>query len=193
MSPQAPTVSPAASLPLNYYVRFTLSDGSVVTANEGQLFALDGFSFSDQQTVSIGSASGGAGAGKASLGPLQLTFSQPGLQPALFQALASGSPFKEVDVLGYSQSTNQLVTEDSFGLVIAGNLSTDASGATQVSLEYGSQEIQQSVPLADGGLPTPVTDSWNQITNTPTNACKITTQMREAEAVLKFTANRLGR
>ena len=157
LSPQDPTVSRTSNAPLNYFVRFTLSDGSVFTVNEGQFFALEGFSFSDQQTVSIGSQSSGAGAGKVTFNPLQLTLSQVGLQPALFQALASGTPFQEVDVLGYSQGSNELVTDDSFGLVFADNLSTDASGATQVSLEYGSEEIQQSLST------TPISVGWNQI------------------------------
>ena len=137
----------------------------MVTVNGGQLFALEGFSFSEQNSVSIGGQSGGAGAGKATFNPLQLTFSQLGLQPALLEALATGSHFKEVDVLGYSQA-NQLVTDDSFGLVLASNLGIDSSGATQVSLEYGSQEIQQSVQLANGSLSSPVTASWNQVSNT---------------------------
>ena len=153
-SPQGQAVS--SSLPLNYYVRFTLADGDVVTVNGGQLFALEGFSFSEQDSFSIGGQSGGAGAGKATFNPLQLTFSQLGLQPALLTALATGSHFKEVDVLGYSQA-NQLVTDDSFGLVLASNLGADSSGATQVSLEYGSQEIQQSTQLANGSLSPPVT------------------------------------
>ena len=105
-----------------------------------------GFSFGDQQTVGIGSASGGAGVGKATFNPLQLTFSQLGLRRSCSRLLAAGSHFKEVDVLGYNQGSNQLVTDDSFGLVIAGNLSADASGATQVSLEYGSQEISVFEP-----------------------------------------------
>ena len=162
-SPQGQAVS--SSLPLDYYVRFTLADGDAVTVNGGQLFALEGFSFSEQDSLSIGGQSGGAGAGKATFNPLQLTFSQLGLQPVLLQALATGSHFKEVDVLGYSQA-NQLVTDDSFGLVLASNLGVDSSGATQVSLEYGSQEIQQSTQLANGSLSPPVIASWNQVSNT---------------------------
>ena len=45
-SPQGQAVS--SSLPLDYDVRFTLADGDVVTVNGGQLFALEGFSFSEQ-------------------------------------------------------------------------------------------------------------------------------------------------
>jgi hypothetical protein len=58
LSPQDPTVAPASSSPLNYYVRFTLSDGAVVTVNGAQFFALDGFSFSEQPSSSTGSQSG---------------------------------------------------------------------------------------------------------------------------------------
>src|SRR5882724_1409224 len=101
LSPSDPAVSPAPTSPLNYFVRFIGADGNAITVNGGQFFALNGFSFSDTQTLSVGSASGGAGAGKVTLNPLQLSFSQPGLQPELFTMLAEGSHFKEVDIVGY--------------------------------------------------------------------------------------------
>src|SRR5580704_8515459 len=88
LSPADPTVSPFAP-PLNYYVRFTRADGSIITVNGGQFFGLAGLSFSDTQNVNIGSQSGGAGAGKAAFSPLQLSFSQAGLQPELLTMLAS--------------------------------------------------------------------------------------------------------
>src|ERR1700722_11141046 len=66
-SPQGQAVS-SSSLALNYYVRFTLADGEVVTVNGGQLFALEGVSFSEQNSVTIGSQAGGAGSRR---GPLQ--------------------------------------------------------------------------------------------------------------------------
>jgi hypothetical protein len=95
LSPDDPTVAPASSSPLNYYVRFTLSDGDVVTVNGAQFFALDGFSFSEQPSSSTGGQSGGAGSGKITFNPLQLTLSQPGLQPVLSQALATGALSKK--------------------------------------------------------------------------------------------------
>src|SRR4029077_2669269 len=101
LSPDDPMVLPASGSPLNYYVRFTLSDGAVSSeiVNGAQFFALDGFSFGEQQSSSIGSASSGAGAGQVPFNPLQLTLSQLGLQPVLLQALASGLSFEEVDIL----------------------------------------------------------------------------------------------
>src|ERR1700743_2045745 len=55
---------------LHYYVTFSLYDGTTLTVDGDKYFALDGFSFSDEQTLSIGSQSSGAGAGKAPFQPL---------------------------------------------------------------------------------------------------------------------------
>ena len=54
--------------------------------------------------------------------------------------LASGQTFKEVDVLGYDASgdSSHLAVDYSFGLTAAKTLSVDASGITQLDLEYGS-------------------------------------------------------
>jgi len=45
---------------LHYYVTFSLYDGTTLTVDGNKYFALDGFSFSDEQTLSIGSQSSGA-------------------------------------------------------------------------------------------------------------------------------------
>ena len=139
-------VSAGASPPLQYYVRFELYNGTTVTVNGDQLFALKTFSFTDEQTLNIGSSSSGAGAGKVTFDPLQLSFTQLGLDPQLMKMLASGTPFKEVDVLGYDVSPNgssHLAVDYSFGLVAGKTLTTDQTGITQLDLEYGSQAIQE--------------------------------------------------
>ncbi len=98
-----PELSPGSALQAqDYFVRFTLGDGSTLTADGNQLFALTDFSFGDQQVTSIGSATGSAGAGKVTFDPLKLSFDQPALDPVLFKMLAAGTHFKEVDVLGYT-------------------------------------------------------------------------------------------
>src|SRR5262249_26055492 len=116
--PTSGVASDTGATSLHNYVRFTLSNGTTLTVDGNQLFALDGFSFSDDQSTSIGSATGGAGAGKVTFNPLHLSFTQLGLDPQLFQMLAAGTHFKEVDVLGYneSQNTSHLVVDYSFGL-----------------------------------------------------------------------------
>ena len=125
-------------------MQLTLYDGTTVTVDGNQLFALDGFSFKSDQTLNIGSQSSGAGAGTVTFDPLHLSLDQPGLNPQLFEMLAAGEPFKEVDVLGYQvgADSSQLAIDYSFGLVAAQTLSLDASGVTQVDLQDGSEEIQ---------------------------------------------------
>ena len=117
----AQTLSPAVSPGLTYYVRFTTANGSTGPLDGSTLYQLNSFSFDDQQTLNIGSQSSGAGAGKVTFNPLDLVLTQPALTPALFEMLASGATFKEVDVLGYGQD-GTLATDDSFGLVAASDL-----------------------------------------------------------------------
>ena len=125
------------------------------------LYQLNSFSFDDQQTLNIGSQSSGAGAGKVTFNPLDLVLTQPALTPALFEMLATGAAFKEVDVLGYGQD-GTLATDDSFGLVAASDLSSGSSGTTTVALQYGSASFTSTPP----GNGTPTSASWDRITNT---------------------------
>jgi hypothetical protein len=129
---QGQTVSAAPSSGLTYYIRFT-PDQSTGPLDGATLYQLNSFSFDAQQIFNIGSQSGGAGAGKVTLDPLNFALSQPSLTPALLQMLASGAHFKQVDVLGYRQD-GTLATDDSFGLAAASNLSTNG-GETAVAMQ----------------------------------------------------------
>jgi VCBS repeat-containing protein len=142
--PAFPLVPGVDTSSLQYYVRFTRSDGTTLTVGGDQLFALDGFSFSAAQSLSIASASSGAGAGKVTFNPLHLSFDQPLLNPFLFQDEAMGVAFEEVDVLGYraGKDTARLLIEYSFEPVIATTMGIDQSGVTQLDLEYGDEQIQ---------------------------------------------------
>ena len=150
--PEAGVSTGGGGSSLDYFVRFTLSDGSTLTVNGDQLMALQDFSFGDEIPVSIGSATGGAGAGKVKFDPLELTFSQPDLDPQLFKMLAEGSHFKEVDVLGYHAGADgsHLAVDYSFGTVFPDRLDFDGSGKTHLELQYGAEEIQQFDQNPDG-------------------------------------------
>ncbi|QAU38253.1 type VI secretion system tube protein Hcp [Bradyrhizobium guangdongense] len=159
----------SAGASLDYYVRFSMYDGTTFTVDGNKLFGLHGFSFSDDQTLNIGSQSSGAGAGKVTFNPLHLSFSQLGLDPKLFQMLASGTAFKEVDVLGYHESgdTSHLAVDYSFGLAAAKTLGINDSGITTLDLEYGAEAMQIFNQHLDGSYSsTPdATSSWNRIKN----------------------------
>ncbi|MBR1091695.1 hypothetical protein JQ621_29920 [Bradyrhizobium manausense] len=154
---------------LHYYVSFQLYNGTTLTVDGNKLFALDNFSFSDTQTLNIGSQSSGAGAGKVAFNPLHLSFSQLDLDPKLFQMLASGTPFKEVDVLGYKTDahSSHLAVDYSFGLVAGKTLTIDNTGISQLDLEYGSEQLRDYVQNKNGSFPTTPTDlgGWDRVHN----------------------------
>ncbi|MBV9234949.1 MAG: type VI secretion system tube protein Hcp, partial [Xanthobacteraceae bacterium] len=114
---QGQTISPAVNPDLTYYVQFTTSDQIPVIGEtqdgtqNSTLYQLNSFSFDIHNTTTIGSATGGAGAGKVTFNPLNLVLSQPSLTPGLFQMVASGAHFTSVDVLGYQQD-GTLATDD---------------------------------------------------------------------------------
>ena len=175
--PTVPTTLPttgvasAGAASLTYYVRFTLANGTELTLNNDQLFQLSSFAFDDKQTLNIGSATSGAGAGKVTFDPLTLSFTQQGLAPQLLQMLASGTAFKEVDVLGYARAEvggpAHLVDAYSFGLAAAQTLAVDNTGTDQLGLEYGSEAITTYAQNVDGSFPkNPTTASWDRVTNT---------------------------
>jgi hypothetical protein len=133
-------VAPPVAATLTYYVRFTTNTGTTAPFDGKTLYQLNGFSFDDQQTLNIGSQSSGAGAGKATFNPLNLSFTQANLTPQLLQYLASGTFFKQVDVLGYDGTA--LSVSYSFGQVAGSSLAI-ASGADSktVALGYGSEAV----------------------------------------------------
>ncbi|MBB4201241.1 type VI protein secretion system component Hcp, partial [Rhodoblastus sphagnicola] len=149
---------------LTYYVRFTITSGSAAAFDGKALYQLGGFSFEDQQTVNIGGASSGAGAGRVAFDPLSLTFTQPSLTAQLMKYLASGTAFKEVDVLGYD-SRGYLAQDYSFGLVAASDLKIAANSPTTLQLGYGSQSIQTYTTAADGTTTLAQSAAWNRVAN----------------------------
>ncbi len=153
---------------LTYYVRFTLNTtpGSGNPLDGQTLYQLAGFSAEDSNSLAISAS--GTGAGRASFGPLTLTFTQQALTPALFQMLTSGTAFQEVDVLGYT-SENALAVDYSFGLAGASSLSTDSSGQTTAALQYWSEEAQAYLINRNGTTDTTdkiAPSEWNALTNT---------------------------
>src|SRR5262249_40658541 len=156
-----------------YYVQFTLADDHKVTVDGSQLFALDGFSFSDAIIPNIGGASGGAGAGKVTLNPLHLSFEQPGLDPILFQSLAAGTALQQVDIFGIDGDSSQETVDYSFRLALGQKLSIDQTGVTQFDLAYVSQIIHDPT-AADPSAPSS-SFNWNQLTNLPDSGDEVTT------------------
>jgi type VI secretion system Hcp family effector len=79
---------------------------SSVGPNTGGVFEIDDFSFGIEQTLNIGSQSSGAGAGKVTLNPFQITKQVDSSTPVLFASAISGEAFSEIKCSFYSPSTS---------------------------------------------------------------------------------------
>jgi len=73
---------------LDYYVRFTSLDGTTLTLDGNQLFALTSFSFGATKPLD-----GIQPSGNVALNALQLSFGDAALNPSLLAQLASGAAF----------------------------------------------------------------------------------------------------
>ena len=75
-------------------------------SNTGGVFEIDDFSFDIEQTLNIGSQSGGAGAGKVTFNPFQITKQVDSSSPLLFASAITGEAFREVKCVLYGSSTS---------------------------------------------------------------------------------------
>src|SRR5271165_2181591 len=72
-----------------------LSDSPLGTdIKQGFVFEIDDFSFDIEQVLNIGSQSSGAGAGKVTFNPYQITRKSDRLSPLLFTMCCTGEHFR---------------------------------------------------------------------------------------------------
>jgi hypothetical protein len=136
-----PVAHPAGELTL------TARDGTPVT------FEVQDYSFDIEQTLSVGSQSSGAGAGKITFHPLTVT-TRPGLQTsALFRAMADGSVFPSGELTVPSRRGGVLL-DTKFRLVSVKSLGElghgDAVPHEQITFEYGAVAFP-SIPVPPTG------------------------------------------
>lgn len=160
----ATVVAPEPLDAMTYYVRFAPIGAAAGALDGATLYQLNGFSFDDRQTQTLGSSSSAITAGKASFDPLTLSFSQNALTPQLFAFLAAGKALSEVDVFGYD-AQGRLASDASFGAVLASDLSLGAGGVFSASLTYGAQQLQSFGVNADGASVLTQQAAWNALKN----------------------------
>jgi type VI secretion system secreted protein Hcp len=130
--------------------------------------ALDGFSFEVGNTVTLGSATTGAGAGKASLKGLVVELPPSEASLLLFKKAASGAHFKRgVLTVRLPSGILSLVLDTVF--VSSFSESADVGDAEavrdRVTLTAGSVKFLFTPQSAQGTLGAPVSVSWNRVKN----------------------------
>ena len=159
-----------ASSPLHYYLKVDgVTGDSTVKGFEGW-FAVDGYDIGVQNTGSIGSASGGAGAGKAQFSPLTVDIhSLAGLAPLLGD-VAGGHALKSVELVGVETLKDQNIKVYDVNLsdVLVSSFKEDPSvKGVETALTFNFAKIQfTDQPVAKNGtLGTPQTSGWDLLQN----------------------------
>jgi type VI secretion system secreted protein Hcp len=160
----------------------------------GKIFEIDDFSFDIEQVLNIGSQSSGAGAGKVTFNPFQITRKSDRASPILFTMCCSGQHFKVVSLYlrrsggGTSSSANTGTSATmtsgttflrfDFALVAVKTISWsgadgDEACKEEVTFEYGALKVQYVQQNTDGTAKgAPIPGAWNRVYNN--NAFDIT-------------------
>ena len=147
-----------------------------VKLTNGKIFEVEDFSFDIEQTLNIGSASAGAGAGKVTFNPFSITRKVDKVSPLLFQMACSGTPFETV-VLALASSAGaetaggaagQIFVRFDFKLVAVKTISWgyDADSPNErVTFEYGGLQVRYSERNPTGTFAQPSVGGWNRVKN----------------------------
>lgn len=161
---------------------FLKFDGAGVAASETKgestvkgfenMIPLRSFSFGIENSVSIGSKSGGAGAGKASFRPIDLVKDVDKATPPLIQTLALGGHYDTAYIYvrksdsSASASDSFLIYELKMVAVESVDHHIDGEEVTEkIRLQYGAFKLQYRPTDKTGKTGTPVEAIWNQIKN----------------------------
>jgi type VI secretion system secreted protein Hcp len=168
----------------------TLAKADPALAN-GSIFEIDDFSFDIEQVLNIGSQSSGAGAGKVTFNPYQITRKTDRASPVFYMMCCAGQHFKQVTLClrragggagaagGTSSAGSGSATMSSgttflrfdFALVAVKTISWsgsdgDESPKEEVTFEYGALKVQyQQQDVTGGAKGGVVAGSWNRVYN----------------------------
>lgn len=164
---------------LKGYKSMQLSSGKISAF--GQIFEIEDYSFDIEQTLNIGSQSGGTGAGKAGFNPFSITRKVDRASPVLFEHCCGGTAFKQV-ILAIRKSGGESAAGSSadmtsgvvylrydFKLVAVKTISwshDDEAPKETITFEYGGLLIRYNAQNPDGSMYSSVKQGgWNKIKN----------------------------
>jgi type VI secretion system secreted protein Hcp len=145
------------------------------------LFEIEDYSFDIEQTLNIGSQSSGAGAGKVTFNPFQITRKTDKASPILFTMCCAGQHFKIVSLYlrrsgggagaQGSQTSGTTFLRFDFALVAVKTISWSGSDGDEackeeVTFEYGALQVRYQQQAEDGSAKGgAVPGSWNRVYN----------------------------
>ena len=136
---------------------------------------INSFSFGVENQITIGSASGGAGTGKAAFKELEITKHVDSVSPALFKALCMGAHFGDAWLYirkagAVKGATAQAYITIRLKMMFVTNIeftgsSDDDLPGEKVTFKYGAMEISYKPQDATGKAGAEIKAMWSQIKN----------------------------
>jgi type VI secretion system secreted protein Hcp len=155
----------------------TSATGGTVPNGGPAIFEVTDFSFDIEQTLSIGSAASGAGAGKVTFNPFSITRKIDKASPTFFQMACAGTAFALVTLVfrkssgasaGAGKTSGVVYLRFDFKLVAVKTISwshNDEGPEETITFEYGGLMVNYAQQEASGKLKTPVAGGWNRVAN----------------------------
>lgn len=141
-------------------------------AAAGRIFEVESYNFDVEQTLSIGSQSSGAGAGKITFNPFGISRKIDVASPEFFKMACNGTAFKTVQLgLRKSAGTDQsgvFYLRFDFKLVAVKTLGwehDDEAPKENVTFEYGGLQIRYCQQEPSGKLMGVTATGWNRVKN----------------------------
>lgn len=137
-------------------------------------FEIKDWSFSVENPTTIGSATGGAGAGKVKFNEFTITKTVDSASPVFFKNLATGAHYNTVTLImrkagGDPQSSGHAFLKYTFGTVFTTKINWSGPGdegpEEQITFVYGTLTVQYQPQKPDGTLGTPIISCFDVVRN----------------------------
>ena len=169
---------------VDIFARFEAATGSPIKSIEGETMdtvmksyiELKSISYGVENAVTIGSATGGAGGGKAVFQEVVIEKLLDSASPLLFQALTTGAHYGTVTIAFRKSGGTTAKAGQPYLIVILKTVfvkeinvaaaSGDDAPAETIKLAVGAISIDYSKQMTDGSMTRMPLVSWNQLTNT---------------------------
>jgi type VI secretion system secreted protein Hcp len=145
------------------------------TYSDNKAFEIKDFSFSIENPSTIGSATSGAGAGKAKFNEFEITKTTDKASPIFFTNCVAGIHYGKVSLAmrkagGDPASAGKEFLKYIFGTVFTTGIDWSGPGdegpEEKIKFVYGTLQVEYTPQNADGTPGTAIPAGWSQVTNT---------------------------
>jgi type VI secretion system secreted protein Hcp len=153
---------------------FLTVDGMTGPNGSPCVFEIKDFSFGVENPTTIGSATGGAGAGKVKFNEFTIKKTVDSASPSFFKNCATGSHYKTVTLTmrkagGDPHSSGQAFKTFTFGTVFTTKINWSGPGdegpEESITFVYGTLSVEYKPQKPDGTLGVPITSCFDSVRN----------------------------